>query len=280
MSAVTSRAARRFVDIANTFRGTQRFGTLQFPRWLILALCLGAVAFGVFQVASAWEGYWQHIGLFAGADYRIVTAAAERWLSGEGFYYSYQLAGPYDIKAMDALEISPIMYPPTMLVLLVPFTVLPAVLWWAVPLGVIGWALYRLRPAPVVWPVLVLLLMFPTTLNAIATGNPILWFTAALSLGTLYSWPAVLLLLKPTIAPFALIGIWRREWWIGAAALAAVSLLFLPMWFDYLTVLGNTRYGLGFLYSLNQWPMLFIPVLAWLGNARQSRLEGIGVGEG
>ena len=33
--------------------------------------------------------------------------------------------------------------------LFVPFTVLPAVLWWAIPIAVTAWAIWRLRPAPV-----------------------------------------------------------------------------------------------------------------------------------
>jgi len=235
-------------------------------RWLPVALCLLAVVFGIWQVAVTWA-YWQHGALFAGVDFRILMSATERWLDGGPFYYPYQLAGPYDISAMDRLEQSPVMYPPTMLLLLVPLTVLPAVLWWAIPVAVTGWVVWQHQPRPLVWLVLVLLLVFPTTLNSLWTGNPTIWFTMALALGTRYGWPFVLLLLKPTLAPLALLGIRRRSWWLALAVLALISLPFLPMWFDYLAVLRNTTHTLGILYSFNQLPALFIPIIAWLGRS-------------
>jgi hypothetical protein len=246
------------------------------------ALRWGAVALSI--AAFAWAGahvialatHWSQVEPLIGVDYRILTAAAERWLQGDGFYLAYQLAGPYDIDAMNAAGSAPIMYPPTALLLLAPFTVLPAILWWAIPITVTAWVVWHHRPRWPVWPALAFLVAFPTTLSAIETGNPTLWFTMALALGTVYGWPAVLLILKPTIAPLALIGITHRSWWVALAGLAAASLLFLPMWADYLAVLSNTGSSLGVFYSLNQYPTLFIPIIAWLGSSATPALPDLG----
>jgi hypothetical protein len=82
---------------------------------------------------------------------------------------------------------------------------------------------------------------------------------AALSLGL-----GPLVLLKPTLAPFALFGMRQRRWWVAAAVLGVVSLAFLPMWPDYLTVLGNARDEQGWLYVAGNVPIM---VVGWLARA-------------
>ncbi len=72
-------------------------------------------------------------------------------------------------------------------------------------------------------------------------------------------------MLKPTLAPFALIGINRRSWWIALGALVAVSLVFLPLWADAIRVLVDARGERGLLYSAIEIPMVAIPVIAWIG---------------
>jgi hypothetical protein len=220
--------------------------------------------------------YWTSAGIW-GCDYTALTGAASRWLTGGGFYVPYQVAGPYEVAAHTGAD-SPIMYPPTMLLLFVPFTILPALLWWLIPLAVTAWVVASHRPRPLVWPVLALLALFPMTLWAVATGNPTLWMMAAVALGTRYGWPAVVLVLKPTLAPFALIGITGRSWWLALAALALLSLAFLPMWADYLAVASNVRTPMGALYSFNHVPALLIPVVAWLGRSerRPRRTSSVG----
>ena len=64
-----------------------------------------------------------------GVDFLLYRDAAARWLAGGPYFEPYQLAGPYPITAGDVL------YPPVALWLFVPFTVLPAVLWWAIPIA-------------------------------------------------------------------------------------------------------------------------------------------------
>lgn len=236
-----------------------------FRGWSNRLLVVAAAVFAGLFVAQ-WSMFLLGGGVEnIGVDYELYLGATSSWLAGEGFYLPHQLAGPYVITHGDVL------YPPTFLVLLVPFQVLPAVLWWALPLAITGIVVIRYRPSPVAWLAISVCLWFPITGVKILHGNPGLWFMAAIGLGTILAWPSALVLLKPTVLPFALIGIRRRAWWFGFAGLVAVSLLFLPMWPDYITVLRNAISPDGLLYSLNEYPMLAIPAIAWLG---QRRVDG------
>ncbi len=201
-----------------------------------------------------------------GVDFRLYRDIAARWLAGGAYFEPYQLAGPYEIRAGDVL------YPPFALLLFVPFAVLPEALawplWFAVPFGATGWAIQRLRPRPEVWPLIALCAAWPTTLLKTWTGNPVIWAMAAMALGTIYAWPSVFVLLKPSLAPFALFGANRRSWWIALAVLVAVSVPFWGLWSDWLTSLANSRGG-GILYSTLEAPMLLLPLIAWFGRRRE-----------
>jgi hypothetical protein len=197
-----------------------------------------------------------------GIDFVLYRDVAARWLAGGAFFEPYQLAGPYDIRAGDVL------YPPVGLLLFVPFAVIPAavawVLWWAIPVAGTAWAVWRHRPRPAVWPLLALCVAWPTTLLKTWTGNPVIWCVAALALGTVWYWPSVFVLLKPSLAPFALFGANRRSWWLALAGLVLVSLPFGSLWVDWLASVVNSRGG-GVLYSALEVPMLLLPLVAWLG---------------
>ena len=108
-----------------------------------------------------------------GVDATLYRDAAARWWSGGPFYEPRQLAGPYEVTPGD------ILYPPVGLWLFVPLALLPAVvayaLWWLVPAAVTGWTIWRLRPRPVVWPLIALCLAWPTTPLKVWTGNPVIW---------------------------------------------------------------------------------------------------------
>jgi len=201
-----------------------------------------------------------------GVDATLYRDVTQRWLGGGPFFEPRQLAGPYEIEAGDVL------YPPVSLVLFVPFAVLPfalaAILWWAIPIGATAWAIAWLRPRPEVWPLLALCVVWPTTLLKTWTGNPVIWSMAAMALGVVYAWPSVLVLVKPSLAPFALFGIWRRSWWVAALVLAVVSVPFGAMWGDWVASVLNSRGG-GFLYSSLEAPMLLLPLVAWLGRTRR-----------
>jgi hypothetical protein len=215
-------------------------------------------AFAIFLVPDPLE---QPIGV----DFVLYRDVAARWLAGGPYFEPYQIAGPYEIRAGDVL------YPPVGLWLFAPFAVLPAPiawgLWWVLPLGATAWAIRRLAPRPEVWPLIALCAAWPTTLLKTWTGNPVIWSMGAMALATIYAWPAVFALLKPSLAPFALFGANRRSWWIALAVLAALSLPFGGLWGDWLASLANSRGG-GLLYSTLEVPMLLLPIVAWVGRTR------------
>src|SRR3954452_12098326 len=186
-----------------------------------------------------------------GVDFDLYRDATNRWLSGGSFYEPYQLAGPYEIRAGDILS------PPVALWLFVPFAVvagpLPVIAtlaWWLIPLALTAGVVVALRPRPLVWPLLALCASNPTTILKVWTGNPVMWSMAAMALAVVGSsrLGAPFVLLKPSLAPFALFGVRRRSWWAGAAVLAALSVPFLGLWADWLRSLLNSRGG-GILYS-------------------------------
>jgi len=182
---------------------------------------------GIFLILGAYSAVFlltdpHHDSMRAG-DYTIYRDAAARWLGGGFYYYPEQITGPYYAAAGHVL------YPPPSLVLFVPFVFLPAVLWWAIPLAITTWRLYELRPARWSWPLLAAGLAWPVTVELIFTGNPVLWVVASLALATRWPWVSTLVLLKPSLFPFALFGVRTRGWWMAAAALAVISVAFLPL---------------------------------------------------
>jgi hypothetical protein len=205
-----------------------------------------------------------------GVDYTLYRDVADRWLAGGPYFEPYQLAGPYEIQAGDVL------YPPVALWLFVPFALLPAqvawIIWWGVPIGSVAFALWRLRPAPESWPLIALCIAWPTTLLKTWTGNPVIWCVGALALGTLWAWPSVFVVLKASLAPFALFGAWRRSWWVAAGVLVLGSVPFGSLWADWLASLRNSQGG-GVLYSSLEVPMLLIPLIAWAARTSQAGVE-------
>jgi hypothetical protein len=196
-----------------------------------------------------------------GVDFTLYRDVAARWLAGGPYFEPRQVAGPYTIEAGD------ILYPPVALLLFVPFVVLPAILWWAIPLGLTAWAVWRHQPRPEVWPLLSLCIAWPTTLLKAWTGNPVIWAVAALALAMLYRWPAVFVLLKTSLFPFAFFGANRRSWWIALAVLVIMSVPFGSLWSDWVMSVVNSRGG-GPLYSALEIPMLLLPLIAWAGRTR------------
>jgi hypothetical protein len=196
-----------------------------------------------------------------GVDFSLYRDVAARWLAGGPYFEPHQLSGPYTIEAGD------ILYPPVGLWLFVPFVVVPAIFWWAIPIGVTAWSIWRLQPRPEIWPLLALCAAWPTTLLKTWTGNPVIWAVAAMALGTLYRWPAVFVLLKTSLFPFAFFGANRRSWWVALAVLVVMSVPFGSLWADWLASVVNSRGG-GPLYSSLEIPMLLLPLIAWAGRTR------------
>jgi hypothetical protein len=197
-----------------------------------------------------------------GNDYQLYVGAAERWVATGVFYQPFQLAGPYQV--MGAGEI---LYPPIILLLLIPFTVLPGILWWIVPLGLTAWAVARLRPAP--WSLTLIGLISVT--HAVQApffwGTPVIWLLPAVAWGFLLGWPAVVVFLKPTLAPFALAGLTHpRSLIFGCLGFTLLALPFGSLWFDWLTAIRNSDLAVS--YALTQNLLLVIPVVAWFGRTR------------
>lgn len=222
-------------------------------RLVLAAVTAVIVAFPIVDLARA--ALKPNFNGYGGIDYTLYMDATRRWLGGGPFYQPYQLSAPYPIQMGDVL------YPPNGLLLFVPFTLLPALVWWVIPLGVTAWAVWRMRPSPVAWPFIALCLFWPAFVARMVAGNPVMWVMAAVALGCLYKWPSIFVLLKPTLFPFALIGIRSRSWWIALAGWALVSLPFGLMWLDWTRAVTNSTGG-GLLYSMQDIPILLLPVIA------------------
>ena len=194
-----------------------------------------------------------------GHDFTVYRDAAERWLSGGSYFHPYQLQGPYPVVADEVL------YPPVALLLFAPFVYLPAPLWVLIPLGVIGWIVWSSRPSVLGWVAVLFLVTFPQwrpmswTLDLIGNGNPVLWAAMFVALATRFPVFGPFAWLKPTplLIPFGLIGIRQRAWWVGLAILIALSLPFLPLCIEYLTVLRNAR-GVDALYAMTSVPLVLV----------------------
>jgi hypothetical protein len=228
------------------------------------AIVVAATVAILYMAIRSWIDEWPLIVDAWGADLDFFLMVANRWLTSGEFYAAHQLAGPYEAAInMDTL------YPPAALFLFLPFVWLPAVLWWAIPLGTIAFFVVRWRPALWVWPFLALMLWWPRTQSIIVWGNTGMWIAAFLALALRFRWPGALILIKPSLAPLALVDIRSRGWWVVAAALAVVSL---PMLFDYIAALRNNVGSFpGLDYSVQDIPFIAIPLIAWMARtARES----------
>jgi hypothetical protein len=199
-----------------------------------------------------------------GVDLHQYLDHVARWQATGQLYLPHQLAGPTDVMDGDPL------YPPTILWLLLPFRVLPEFIWWVVPVVIIVVTLVRLQPAPWTWPLLALIALWPRTPALFYYGNPGMWMVAFICLALARPWAGPLVLLKPSLAPFALLGFGRRSWFIAFAVVVAASIPFGSLWLDYLTALRNSRVPLT--YSLLDLPLTLAPVIAYLG--RERNLDG------
>jgi hypothetical protein len=230
-------------------------------------------AFATVMVAAVTTARFEYAIRFLdpGIDYETLIGATRNFVSGGGFYPAEELAGPWVYHEIDSPFGPAILYPPDALLLFLPFLVLPKILWWAIPISIVAWAVWRLRPHPAAILVMVLLLGVPYSRESIFWGNPVMWMVAATAAGLVVGWPGVFVLLKPTLAPFALAGFPRRSWLIALLALAAINVPLLPMWADWVTVIRNSQLGPGF--SWHQYPLMAVPVVAWLGS-RHGPLAG------
>lgn len=220
------------------------------------------------QVARlvVWLRDWPSVvALMTDADHEIYYQAALRIRAGGPVYPAFQLAGPYSVVQL------PELYPPTTVFgLIVPMSYLPAVLWWAIPLAVIVAVVAYWRPSPMGWIGILLCLTVERTWISIAAGNPAIWVTAAVALGTRWRPASALVLMKPTLAPFALPGIRSRGWWVVVLIGLAVSVPMLPLWGQWITSVLNVR-GQEFVDGL---ALPLIPLIASSSGPRSGPTHG------
>ena len=201
-----------------------------------------------------------------GADLRGYVEASRSWVAGHGFYLQRQLHGPYPIELGDVL------YPPTALYLFIPFLVLPYQLWWLLAVGLLGYVVWSWRPA--LWAVAsnLVCLAFPDQPVLYFRGAPVIVFAALVAAALRWKWPGALILLKPSILPFALIGIRTRGWWITAGILVVLTFPVIALIPDWLRAVIDGRGPDGWLYSVKDLPLLMVPVIAYLGRTRNPTL--------
>ena len=245
--------------------GSRSFGARK-PSRLDFAAVAATIVLLVF---AAWEG---SIVLHAaaargdepiGQDFSLYLGRAASWLEGDGFYLPRQLTGtPYNVQVGDAV------YPPTILLILLPFRVLPAALWWLVPIAVTAVSIARLRPAPWSWPILAAIMCYPRMWLLLIYGNPAMWALAALAASTVWVWPGVFTMIKLTLAPFGLVGAWNRSWWRAAAVAVLLSVPFGTLWFDYLRAIMNARNGFGADYLIGDWPIAVAIIVVSVGRGQ------------
>lgn len=202
-----------------------------------------------------------------GIDLGLYQQAAQHWLVTGKLYPASQVAGPY----MDWSRA--ILYPPASVALFLPTLLLPLPIWWAIPIVASSWAVWRMRPAPWAWALVLVCLWPDHSVELVLAGNPTMWLVACLTLAITWRPLAALIFLKPSLFPFALFGVRSRGWWIVAAAIGAANVALWPELIDWLRVIQNgqgPRSGL--FYSLGDVPLMLIPLVAWLGRTAPGRM--------
>lgn len=220
-----------------------------------------AFAVGAAAITLARYGAFASRDLVA-IDYKMFVEFGRRWGETGSMYAPYQLAGPfrYDVAAETThVAAMPALYPPLVGPVFWLFGFLPAVLWWAVPIIVLAVVLRGARAWT--WPLLAAVACLPQVSSLFIVGGSSMWVVAGLAAGIRQGWPVLIVAVKPTVAPFALVGIRRRSMWIGSGVLLAVSLLMLPEWLRYVTVIRNLD-SPGIAYSLGDVPLIAAVLLA------------------
>jgi hypothetical protein len=198
-----------------------------------------------------------------GVDHAIMVELGRRWRETGTMYLPYQLSGPYPHDATADLTQTPALYPPVAGPVFALLEFIPYPLWWIAPLAILGYLLVRWRPAPWTWPVMALILAWPETLTLLLVGGTTMWTVALVAAGLQWKWPAAFILLKPSLFPFALVGIRDWRWWVIALTMVAVSL---PQAAEYIAVVRNVTSDVT--YSVGSVVPMLLPVVAWLGASR------------
>ncbi len=244
-----AQAARRRSDDSQVVR------RLVDPLLLGLTILIAIAGIALF-VSAAFGDVGIHIW---GLDVTHYLLGTQRWIDTGSPYWPAEVAAPFQYSLQTFL------YPPIALLLFAPFLVLPLVLWWA-PLPLVAWCLVSWRPARWTWPVIAAALAYPRLHLVIIVGNSDLWIWAAVALGLRLGWPAVLVVIKPTLLPLLAAGARHRSLYVALAVVALLCLPFGSLWIEWFHVAVNAPAGL--FYSIGSLPFLLMPVLAFAARRR------------
>ena len=206
------------------------------------------------------------LDLLTWSDHRVFMEAAAR-LRGDGpLYREFQLAGPYSVRHYTASTMVDL-NPPTTYVLVTAMSFLPDVLWWVIPLSVLAAMVWCWRPSLTGWAVILACFAPPWAWDAIVSGGMIMWVAAFIALGTRWPFFFAGVLVKPSLFPFALLGIRSPLWWVAVIAGGFVAVLTLPLWIEYAKAITNLS-DAGLLYSIHDVPFALVPLIAWATRTR------------
>jgi hypothetical protein len=220
-------------------------------RFIVLGTVFGFALLEALFFTFRPGGLWS-FGL--GFDQHTYINATRDWLAGRGFYESYQLSGPYPIVAQE------ILYPPSLLLVLVPFSFLPEPLFVLVPLAITVAVVWSWRPSFTGWLLIGVCVAAPSSFGLYLFGNPGMWAVAAIALATRFG-VGPLVLVKPSFFPFAVVGVRTKAWWATLMLGTLFALVTIPMWLDYLTIMRNIR-DPDPLYAVWTVPMMLVPLIA------------------
>ena len=218
----------------------------------LLALAWGALLFYT-AATGTFGGYW-------GVDIGHYLDGTRRWLAVGTPYLPSEVAAPFDYQPQT------FMHPPVALLLFLPFLYLPILAWWVIPLAITGAIVVACRPAPWTWPLIAMAVAYPRFHDALIVGNSDLWVLAGIAAGLRFGWPALVIVIKPSLGFFVLAGSRHRSWWLGWIGVAILCVPFGVLWIDWVHVVINSPGD--FTYSLWNVPYLLAPVVAWLGRTR------------
>jgi hypothetical protein len=134
-------------------------GRASWPRILAVSATTVLLGLGVLMTEAVYRGALMRGEI--GYDATFYAMLGRHFLETGQAYFPSQ-SSPYEAVGMVNV------YPPTALYLFVPASFTPLPLWWIIPLAVIGWSLYRLRPAWWAWPLMALACVVPLNAPAVA----------------------------------------------------------------------------------------------------------------
>jgi hypothetical protein len=231
--------------------------------------------FGVLAIVNLVAASNGWLAAFRGWDFFHYVEAARRWLESGTPYLAHEVARPFQFSNETFL------HPPISLLLFAPFTVLPALLYWVIPLTGTAALIAAWRPARWTWPLMALLLNWPRFDGAVIVGNTDLWVVFFIAAGLRFGWPILLLAIKPSVAPFAIVELAaliradsipvRRtvEIAVTAAFLLLLAAPFGGLWLEWFAVVRHSPADP--MYSIGAIPWLIVPAIAWFGRRRGRR---------